>query len=189
MIFIAKKKRKNQKKNILIAAAVIVIAGIFLLTYGPGYNPGGNQSSLPTNPANCGDLQINVNSFKEAIAYYRFGIPQPSSDNYKFEIFDLTVVNKGTATEDFSGFRLNLRTNDGAVYIPKEFTSIEKITLPDNTTMDYACNELALASASRLILNPGESANGCKIYLILNTQTPSSFSIYDTSGLKCTIQI
>lgn len=184
-----KSKIKNQQKIVFLAiAAIAAIAGVFLLFYSPSYTTS-NQSSLPTMPASCGNLQVSVNSVQEATAYYRYGIAKPASNNYKFEIFDLTATNIGSSTKDFSGFKLNLQTSDGTSYLPTEFSSIEKITLLDNTTVNNSCSELALASASRLVLNSGQSASGCKIYQILSSQKPALFWLYDTSGLRCEIQI
>ena len=190
-----KKKTQNKLKQrrIGLVVAVVLILALGILSYlSPQLQVITNTQSSTTSvyqPANCGDLQISVNSVREAAAYYRFGIQKPATSNYKFVILSLTVTNKGNAAKDFSGFRLNLETNDNTTYSPTQFNSIEKITLQDNSIINYNCDELALASISRLVLGAGESATGCKIYLTLNNLNPVSLLLYDTSGLKCTVKI
>jgi len=172
----------------LVILAIIILVAVYFLVGGKlGLQPSGNFTPYIT-LVNCEDLQISINSIKEAIAYYRFDILIPAPSDYKFEIINLTVTNKGNATKDFSGHRLELLA-DGATHMAFSFSEIEKITLLDNSTTDYNCRESRFASIYRLELNAGESSTGCKIFRMLKDSEPVSISVYDLEGLKCTIQL
>jgi len=191
----AKRKAKPKVKPntiILVLLAVIVLVAVIYFLFEKGIIPSSIIPSDGVTPTvtqwNCEDMQIDVNSIKEAINYYRFGIARPATENFKFEILNLTVTNKANVTKDFSGHRMELLA-DNVSYIPVTFNEIEKITLIDNSVLDYPCRELALASISRFELNAGESSTGCKIFTILEDLSPTLLSIYNTTGLKCSIQI
>lgn len=184
-------KRKVYDKKIILSLVVglIVIAVVAIyftqnrsLTQNPNYNPNANLRS-------CDNLQIVVNSMREASAYYRYGYIKVAPTSYKFEILDLTVTNTGSYQGDFSGYRLALNASDGSSAIPVQFFSFEKMVLLDNSTFDFSCNETNLASSSRFVLNSGQSSNGCKIFSILSGSSPSFLSVYNVSGLKCIISL
>ena len=190
------KGRSGKKTNVsgifILVVLVIAIIAIFLFspvkiptepgeTPSGGTGPGGSQW-------NCGDMQIDLNSVKEAVSYTRFGIIRPASSDSKFEILKLTITNKGTTVKDFSGYRLQIIA-DSSSYSPVSFSSIEKITLLDGSTIDYSCSEAKIASISRLTLQPGGSETGCKIFQVLKTLRPASLNLYDLSGLKCSIEL
>lgn len=198
------KRRARQKSKLKIKSwtnwilaflflVVVLVAAFYFL---PGEKAIWQQTStttfsLPSGVIerwNCGNMQIDLNAVKEAIGYYRFGLQRPASTGYKFEILTLTIINKADVTKEFSGYRVQL-TAGGSTYTPLSFNNIESITLQDQSTINYSCNELALASISRFELNSGESSTGCKIFQILSDSQPSSISIYNTSGLICTIQV
>jgi hypothetical protein len=185
-----KQKKENRRIDILlgIILAVVVIAVLTL-----SLNPNNLLNLFPIVHQkynyNCGELQIDINSMKEAAAYYRYGIQKPAGANYKFEILGMKVTNNAPAYEDLSGFRLKLIANDGSVFTSTQFSSIEKITLADNTEENYSCSELPIASISQFGLNSTQSAEGCKIFLMLNNLTPSSLQVYNSTGLKCTLSL
>lgn len=126
---------------------------------------------------------------KEANGYYnKFGDLKPAVTDYKFEVFDLTVANHASTTQDLSGYKLQFLAGN-STYIPAEFSEVDKLVLPDNSVADYVCSELNISSGSRFVLGPGESSRGCKIYQILQSQIPASLSVYNQDTLKCTIQV
>jgi hypothetical protein len=171
----------------IILVAVAIAVGIF--SFGAKNFPSLITSPNPPQLYNCGELQIDVNSMKEATAYYRFGIPKPSGTDHKFEILDMKVTNNANAFEDLSGFRLKLVADNGNSYAPTQFNSIEKITLIDSSVIDYSCSELGLASISQFGLNSTQSAEGCKIFLVLTSLTPASLEVYNVTGLKCAVPL
>lgn len=148
------KKKENRMKLWLGIAAAVIIIVIAISSFG-----GQNILNTVSNPSqtstsyNCGELQVDINSMQEAVAYYRYGIVKPAGTNYKFEIIDMKVTNNANAFADLSGYRLKLVASDGSLYAPTQFNSIEKITLADNSVINDNCSELALASISRFGLN------------------------------------
>lgn len=189
-----KRTQKKQKKDIrimLLAVTVLAVAIVAAAIFSFRQNNFLNTTSSPPQNYNynCGELQVDINSMKEAASYYRYGIQKPAGANFKFEIIDMKVTNNANIFEDLSGFRMKLVASDGSSYAPTQFNSIEKITLADNSVIDYSCSELALASVSRFGLNALQSTGGCKIFLMLSNLLPASLQIYDTSGLKCTISL
>jgi len=187
-------KRKLKKKtNVSVIFILIILAIVIIIIFiSPVKMIIPNATTPETGPSvkrwNCGDIQIDVNSVKEAISYTRFGVLRPAPPDSKFEVFSLTVTNKGTGTKDLSGYRLGLLA-DGTSYSPVLFSSIEKITLLDGSSIIYdsPCRESKLASISRLVLGAGESETGCKIFQILRDLKPKSLNFYDLSGLKCSV--
>lgn len=170
--------------------AVIVVIAIGVFSFGQkNIQDIISNAGNPSNQNNCGELQIDIGSMKEAVAYYRFGLPKPSGTGYKFEVLGMKVTNNAKAFEDLSGFRMKLVTDNGNSYVPTQFNSIEKITLTDNSVVDYSCNELGLASISQFGLDSMQYAEGCKIFLVLNDRTPDSLQLYNVTGLKCTIPL
>jgi hypothetical protein len=184
-------QRRKQKKNrrTLLIGIILTVVIITVLVLSLNQNNFLNIFSNATQNYNCDELQIDINSMKEAAAYYRYGIQKPAGANYKFEILGMKITNNAPAYEDLSGFRLKLIANDGSVFTSTQFNSIEKITLADNTEENFTCSELPLASISHFGLNSTQSAEGCKIFLMLSNLTPSSLQVYNFTGLKCTLSL
>lgn len=186
-----KRKKKASNIFILLVLAAVLIAILFLFqvkqpTTPEGETPGGE---LPSGgQTNCGDLQIDINSIKEATSYTRGTLVKPAIQDFKFLILDLTVTNKGDFSKDFSGYRIRL-TADGSGYTPLSFSKIDKVTLLNDLTIDYVCEENKLASISRLVLAGGESESGCKVFQIPETSIAKSLSVYKQEVLKCVIQL
>lgn len=184
-----KPKAKPGVIFLVILAVIVLIAIFYFLTGGElDLQPSGNFTPNVSQQWNCGDMRIDLNSIKEALYYYRFGIQRSATENYKFETLNLTVTNKANVTKDFSGHRMELIA-DSKTSIPVIFNEMERITLIDNSTIDYTCRELALASVSRFELNAGESSTGCKIFRVLKDSSPTSLSVYSSTDLICTIQL
>ncbi len=184
------RKRHWNIKNLpipLIALAIIALAVIFYLFLNENAIIPGITTTI-FQQHNCGDLQIDVNSVKEAVNYYRYGFQKPAPSNHKFAILNLTVTNKAGATKDFSGYRISLLAGSSS-YIPMTFNEIENITLTDYRMINYNCRESELAYISRFELGAGESATGCKIFQILSDSSPASISIYEVETLKCVINL
>lgn len=185
-----RKQKKNRRIDILLGIILtIVIITVLILSLNPNNLLNLFPIAHQNYNYNCGELQIDVNSMMEATAYYRYGIQKPAGANYKFEILGMKITNNAPAFEDLSGFRLKLVANEGSVYTSTPFNSIEKITLADNTEENYTCNELPIASISQFGLNSTQSAEGCKIFLMLSSLTPASLQIYNFTGLKCTLPL
>jgi hypothetical protein len=187
------KQRAKRKANPILVFLILAIAISAIFYFIPAGKIGGRTTSTSLSGTtsgqwNCGDMQIDINSIKEAAGYYRFGIQKPAAEGYKFEVLSLAVANKADAAKDFSGYRIQLIAGSKA-YMPVAFSEIEKIVLMDKSTIDYSCEELKLASISRFELGAGESSTGCKIFQMLKDYQPTSLAIYDAVGLKCTVQI
>jgi len=192
------KKERKTKLDLRVIAIVVVVALIVLLYFSPSEEvpfidilskrTTTTTSPVTHQPGKCGDLQIEINSMQEAISYYRFGIQRPAMENSKYLIIDMTVTNKAETTKDFSGYRVELVAGSES-YIPLRFNEIEKITLIDNSIVDYSCVELPLAYISRFEMNAGSSMTGCKIFQTLKGVESEFLYLYDLEGLKCTIQI
>lgn len=187
-----KRKKKASNIFILLVLAAVLIAILFLFqvkqpTTPEGETPGGE---LPSGgQTNCGDLQIDINSIKEAESYTRGTLENPALQDNKFVILNMTVTNKGDLSKDFSGYSLSLKAN-GNNYSPRQpFSKIDKITLLDGTTINYFCTENKLASLSRLVLGAEESESGCKIFQVSESSITKSISIYQQKVLKCVIQL
>ena len=185
-----KKRRKDSRLMLVLMAAlgVVALAAASLLSssglpqpQSPGYNGA-------TSKWNCADMQIDVTSVKEASAYFRYGLQRNAPPGYVFQMLAMTVTNKAGMTQDFSGYRMELSAG-GRTYIPSIFNNVEKIIPVGGAATDLSCSELALASISRLVLDSGQSSSGCKIFQVLQDAQPTSLAIYDTTGLKCTIQL
>jgi hypothetical protein len=189
-------KEKKYKKNLITFYTVSLIATVIalILLFVPPFkeSPSTSTASQTTSALygrwNCGDLQINVNSVEEAIGYYKYGVKKPAIENFKFEIMDITVINKATVTKDISGYRILLLAGNSS-YIPIAISQIEKIALLDNSVVDYSCDELKMSSISRIELEAGKSSRGCKAFQIPINSRPASISVYDVESLKCTIKI
>lgn len=191
-----RKKTKRKRKNLnlfilLIFVAVLMIFFSFSTLRRPTIQDISKPEEQETpieEQINCEDLQIDVNSINEAMSYIRSTLIKPAVQDFKFIILDLTVTNKDNSSKDFSGHRLRLAA-DGSEYAPLYFSKIDKITLLNNETIDYACIENKLASISRLMLEAAESESGCKIFQVPETSTASSLSVYQLESLKCVIQL
>jgi hypothetical protein len=171
----------------LAAVALVALSYIFLNENAivPGIT---TTTTTIFKQQDCGDLQIDVNSVKEAVNYYRYGFQKPAQSNHKFVILNLTVTNKVGVAKDFSGYRINLLAGNSS-YIPMIFNEIESITLTDNRVINYNCRESDLAYISRFELGAYESSTGCKIFQILSGSSPASISIYEVETLKCVINL
>jgi len=186
-----KKRRKDSRLMLVLMAAlgvIVVLAAASLFSSSglpqpqlPGYNGA-------TSKWNCADMQIDVTSVKEASAYFRYGLQRNAPPGYVFQMLAMTVTNKAGTTQDFSGYRMELSAG-GKTYIPSIFNNVEKIIPVGGAATDLSCSELTLASISRLVLESGQSSSGCKIFQVLQDAEPTSLAIYDTTGLKCTIQL
>lgn len=188
---VPKKKTSSLGVVVLLVVAMAIIAIFYISPNTPepapgAGTPGGTNTSGEV--LDCGDLQIDINSVKEATAYIRFGISRPAPEDSKFEILNLTLTNKGIETRDFSGYRLELLA-DSTSYISTSFSNIEKITLLDGPTADYPCRESKIASVSRLTLGPGESETGCKVFQILKSLEPASIKLSNLAGYKCSVKL
>jgi hypothetical protein len=188
-----KKKEKSKFRLILISLVLVTIILSLCYIFAKKsilelVKPGITTTTLYIRQSNCGDLHVSIDSIKEAIAYYRFGIQKPAAENYKFEIMKITVTNVDDVSKDFSGYRLQLVAGNKS-YSPVIFHSIEKITQMDNSVIDYSCDELSLAYISRFELGAGESSTGCKIFRIQDDAIPVLLLIYNTTGLKCSIRV
>ena len=191
-----KPKRRKKTPNLFIFLIVVaVLIAIFFLpsvreNIGDMEDTGPSETTEPSTEkeVNCGDLQIDLDSIKEAMSYTRSGLVKPAVRDFKFLILDLTVTNKGDFSKDFSGHKLRL-TADGGSYIPFSFSKIDKITLLDDSTIDYVCAENKLASISRIVLEAEESERGCKIFQVPENSTAKSLSVYHLERLKCVIQL
>lgn len=194
-----KGKRKPKKKKVktelyilpLVAIALTLIFLFYVLSIESQIitpEEEGTQPSIPSKPWNCGDLQIDIHSVREANSYSRFGILTPSLEDYKFVILNLTATNKGNEIKEYVGYRLDLIDGDGRSYKSITFSKVESIIF-NNVTSDYYCEESVLASVSRPKLSPGQSIVGCKMFQILKTSQPDSLLVYDLVGLKCTIKV
>lgn len=201
-----KEARKDMKLSnidpIVWVVAVMLFLSTIIYLYVSGQLTGSGRytniedKTTTTNPfalpANCGYMQVEVDTIIEASSYYRFGIQRPALENGKFVILQMTVENMASTQKDFSGYRLELNAGDGSyegVYIPLTFNDIEGVTLLDDTFSDYACEELPLAHVSRLELEPGEKMTGCKIFQVVEGLEPKSLSIYDLEGTLCRVLI
>jgi hypothetical protein len=179
-------------------AAGIVLATL-LYFYLSGSLGGQNQTpvrdststttTVPIYPrGECGDLRLSVDTVIEATEYHRYGIPSIATEGNKFVIMKITATNDADTRQDFSGYRMEL-TAGGETYIPRIFNHIDQVTLLDDTTPDYACDELALAHMSRFELNPHQTVTGCKMFRIVRTAKAESISIYGLEGLECDITV
>ena len=194
----SKKSRRMPKRKkkvptlfivVVVAAALITIflfSSVRQPTMGDSGTAGTGEPSTEKN--NCVDLQIDIDSVKEATSYTRGTLVKPAVQGLKFLILDLTVTNKGDSSKDFSGYKLRL-TADVNSYGPVSFSRIDKITLLDNSAIDYICSENRLASISRLELGAGESETGCKIFQVPEDSAAKSLSVYKLERLKCVIRL
>ena len=171
---------------IVLAAAVVLAVQYLITPSGIPQVPGSTGTTGVTSIWNCADMQIDVTWTKEASAYFKYGIQRNAPPDYVFQMLSMTVTNKASTTQDFSGYRVLLSAG-GNAYIPIIFSSIDKIIPVDSSETDYGCKELALASVSRLVLDPGQSSSGCKIFQVPQGARPASLQIHDPNGLKCTI--
>jgi len=176
---------------VAFAAVVVLAAALFYLSRSP-YGQSGyvaTTTTVPAAPGACENLQVGVDATLQASTYFRYGLPNTALQGNVFEILRMTVTNQAGTTLDFSGYTMSL-TAGGKNYTVFTFFDIERITPVGRTDVGYPCNELALASSSRLVLSAGQEASGCKMFQIPQDARPDALSLYDSSGMKlCTIPL
>ena len=194
------RKRPRVKRVSKLPILIITVIGVIAIVYALSRPEVIQNLNVPGSPGptglpgpvvsnwNCGDLQIDINSMKEASSYTKFGIDKPAPSDYKYEVLSFTVTNKGSVTKDFSGYRLDL-VADSTKFIPVTFSNIEKISLVGGSSIDYACNESKIASVYRLVLDPGESETGCKIFQVLEDLVPASMNLYNLTVSQCSVKL
>lgn len=199
MVALAKRRKRVRKEKfdqrfVIILAILAIVSILYLGSKGTETTQGKilPPTTVPiivTQTATCGNLGIGIDFEKEAASFYTRGYLRPAPEGLKLLFYEMTATNKGQESREFAGYRINLLDQNGNRYNIQPMGNIEKITLTNGVTEDFACDELAIASASRVTLYPGESATGCKMFQIPYSAMPASIQVYELENLKCSIPI
>lgn len=199
MVALAKRRKRVRKEKfdqrvVIILAILAIISILYLGSKGTETTQGkilppATVPIIVTQTATCGNLEIGIDFEKEAKAFYTRGYLRPALEGLKLLFYELTATNKGQESREFAGYRINLLDQNRNRYNIQPMGNIEKITLTNGVIEDFTCDELALASASRITLAPGESTAGCKMFQIPDSAKPASLEVYELENLKCSIPI
>jgi hypothetical protein len=189
----------NVKSIAIIAVCAIAVISVFVLFSG-GYfvqaPPGGAGSTTTTlvenlgRGGNCGDLQLDINSRVDASGFYKAGLFRPATGSDQLVILDLTVTNAADKTKDFAGMRLELVSGTDKS-IPQRFDYVDAIDLIGGGKVDFMCTESRLAYVGQLILVPGATSRGCKMFSTPYSSIPNKLNLYNSTGgtLLCSLQV
>lgn len=193
----------NINPNVMgaIVVALVMLAYYFFVLA----RPGAEKNDLPPMPrlpedatagggaarVNCGDLDLDIQETIEAVSYSKSGVSRPANPDSKYLVMLISVKNMLFEEKDYSGYRMELTGTEGETYIATSFSRVERLTLygDSGTEMEYACEELPLASLSRAVMQGREEVTGCKMFHVLEDFEPESITVSDLDGEICTIEV